>query len=302
MESTNRPFPFERGSPNRRSPPPLAVAAENVSPIDVTMFAWLKSPPGAASAAPLTSTRSADYHPITPQRVTAPKGVPGVGSKSAEHPGMSADVTPTPVPVVLPILPEDKLPSSRPRKKRRQRKIKPSYSPSTIWVGIAKGLGSNEHLLDLLKHYRDEGRDAASKKEIEDWLRSHIPGASLVGGLLNESIRILSQEQGKTGKIIKNQHYFKKVKAALKYRVEFLASASGIERVGDGDHVAAVQSDGVERGPVVIRSAKEGGLQAVRDCAELPGNLIIGPSTADSIETTAGEDCIISEVHVVVQG
>jgi hypothetical protein len=176
------------------------------------------------------------------------------------------------------------------------------YSPSTIWVGIAKGLGSNEHLLDLLKHYRDEGRDAASKKEIEDWLRSHIPGASRVGGLLNESIRILSQEQGKTGKIIKNQHYFKKVKAALKYRVEFLASAGGIERVGDGDHVAAVQSAGVERGPVVIRSAKEGGLQAVGDCAELPGNLIIGTSTADSIETTAGEDCIISEVHVVVQG
>jgi hypothetical protein len=128
MEPTNRQFPFERGSPNRRSPPPLAVAAENVSPIDVTMFARLKSPPDAASAAPLTSTRSADYHPITPQRVSAPKGVPGVGSKSAEHPGMSADVTPTPVPVVLPILPEDKLPSSRPRKKRRERKIKPSIS------------------------------------------------------------------------------------------------------------------------------------------------------------------------------
>ncbi|KAI5847912.1 hypothetical protein DFP73DRAFT_622297 [Morchella snyderi] len=224
MESTNRQLSFERGPPNQRSPPPLTVAAESISPIDVTMFAWLKSPSPAASSAPPISTRPVEWY---------------------------ADVTPTPAPVIPPILSEDKPLGSGAGKKGGERRTRPNYRLSTIWTDIAKTLGSSEHLLDLLRHYRDEGRDAALKKEIEDSLRSHIPAVSQIGNILEQSIRILSQQRRNQGEITKNHHFFKKVKAALKHRQKFLASA------GATDQMAVAQGLGAETRPAVIGSGRK---------------------------------------------
>lgn len=82
---------------------------------------------------------------------------------------------------------------------------------SLIWMDIVKRLTRSERLLGLLKYYQDERRDPASKKDIEDWLRSRIPGASGVGNLLEETIRILSEEDGKKGEITKDRQYLIKV-------------------------------------------------------------------------------------------
>lgn len=199
MDSTDGQFSFKRGPHNLRSPPPLAVSEEDNLPIDIRTFAWFKLPPTAASAEQSISKGSAKYHPVTPQRVTTPKGVPAVGLKSADYPGWRADATPTPVPAVLPISPEDKLPNSE-REKKSQGQEAYIFLPtllessqgltcllpldnrrSLIWMEIVKTLGRNERLLGLLKHYKDESRDPASKKEIENWLRSRIPGASGLG-------------------------------------------------------------------------------------------------------------------------
>lgn len=89
------------------------------------------------------------------------------------------------------------------------------------------------------------------KKEIEDSLRSHIPAVSQIGNILEQSIHILSQQRRNKGEITKNNHVFKKVRAALRYRQEFLASA------GPTDQMAVAQGVGAETRPAFIGSRRK---------------------------------------------